>query len=132
MAFRVPNECRVRRGPYGSDDTYGNNGLFCFSVGMYRVRCIASDQGMPKGFKDRTAWEHVSVSLDEQYCPSWEVMAVVKSIFWEPEDVVMQLHPAASSYVNHHPYTLHLWRPVGKKIPTPPVEMVGPLAEPQV
>lgn len=129
MAFRVPNECRIRHGVYASDDSAGNNGAFTFSVGMYRVWCIASDQPMP-GIKDKTAWEHVSVSTDDMI-PSWEIMSIVKAIFWEAEDCVMQLHPPQSVYVNCHPRTLHLWRPVGKKIPLPPTGMVGPLTTSQ-
>lgn len=50
-------------------------------------------------------------------------------MFWDAEDVVMQLHPAQSVYVNHHPGCLHLWRPVSIAIPTPPAWMVGPKAE---
>lgn len=70
-------------------------------------------------------WEHVSVSTATR-CPTWEEMCFVKSIFWEPEDVVMQLHPRESEYVNCHPYCLHLWRPVGVPIPTPPFITIGP------
>jgi hypothetical protein len=50
-----------------------------------------------------------------------------KDLFWEPEDVVMQLHPQKSTYVNFNPHTLHLWRPKSVRIPTPPVGMVGPV-----
>lgn len=35
-----------------------------------------------------------------------------------------QLHPAKSEYVNIHPYCLHLWRPLEREIPMPPVEFV--------
>jgi len=52
-------------------------------------------------------------------------MHYVKGLFWGPEDVVMQLHPAASEYVNKHPFCLHLWRPIEAAIPTPPRIMVG-------
>ncbi|RRJ98264.1 hypothetical protein Ga0100231_005150 [Opitutaceae bacterium TAV4] len=52
-------------------------------------------------------------------------MAFLKSLFWSPDDVVMQLHPAEKDYVNNHPFCLHLWRPVGVAIPTPPPTFVG-------
>lgn len=69
-------------------------------------------------------WEHVSVSTAAR-CPTWDEMCFVKSLFWGPEDVVMQLHPKESEYVNKHPHCLHLWRPIGADIPTPPRIMVG-------
>jgi len=46
-------------------------------------------------------------------------------LFWDAEDVVIQYHPAKSEYVNVHDNCLHLWRPVGVELPTPPRELVG-------
>ncbi len=117
MSFRVPNESRVRVGQLASDESYGNNG--CFIVGAWRrLQIIASDG---------EGWEHVSVSiLESKNTPTWDEMCTVKDIFWEGEDVVMQLHPKRSEYVNHYPGCLHLWRPTDKTIPTPPMMMVGP------
>lgn len=63
-------------------------------------------------------WEHVSVST-ENGTPSWAEMCFVKSLFWEDEECVMQLHPPKSEYVNNHPYVLHLWRPLHENIPRP-------------
>ena len=56
------------------------------------------------------AWDHVSVSLKTR-TPTWEEMCHIKSLFFADEEVVMQLHPAKSAYVNYHPFCLHLWRP---------------------
>ena len=72
-------------------------------------------------------WDHVSVTLKNQKrCPTWEEMCAIKDKFFYPEEVVMQLHPKRSEYVNNHPYCLHLWRPTdGREIPTPPSIMVG-------
>jgi hypothetical protein len=70
-------------------------------------------------------WEHVSVSTTTR-TPSWQEMCWVKDLFWGKEEVVMQLHPAKSEYVNHHPYCLHLWKPIDSVIPLPPSHMVGP------
>jgi hypothetical protein len=70
-------------------------------------------------------WEHVSVSLPDR-CPTWEEMARVKALFWEAADCVVQFHPPESEYVNHHPFCLHLWRPIGEQIKTPPAILVGP------
>lgn len=56
-------------------------------------------------------------------------MCQVKDVCWDDEDVVMQLHPRRSQYVNMHPHTLHLWRPLEASIPEPPSILVGPLVE---
>lgn len=69
-------------------------------------------------------WQHVSVSLKNR-CPNWREMCFIKDFFWEPEDIVMQLHPKQSEYVNLHPNCLHLWRPIDVEIPTPPSILVG-------
>lgn len=103
---------------YWSDETFGFNGMFCLVAGNERVRCIASD-GM--------GWRHVSVSLiGDKRTPRWETMCVVKDLFWDDEDVVVQFHPKKSEYVNHHPGCLHLWQPTEVAIPTPNPIMVGP------
>jgi hypothetical protein len=52
-------------------------------------------------------------------------MCHVKALFWDPEDWVVQYHPAESEYVNNHPHTLHLWRPTAATLPTPPSILVG-------
>jgi hypothetical protein len=69
-------------------------------------------------------WDHVSVSMRDRghdAIPSWEQMCVVKDQFFEPEEVVMQLHPRRSQYVNICEWCLHLWRPHAPlAIPEPP------------
>lgn len=69
-------------------------------------------------------WEHVSVSHNQRI-PSWEVMCKVKDMFFHDEEVVMQLHPKKSEYINLHKNCLHLWRPLDHEILTPPSCMVG-------
>ena len=117
--FHVPNEYRIRDGRLASNDSAGNNGAFHipYPSRSTRLRVIASDGG---------GWEHVSVSIPGLACPSWPMMAYIKRMFWDAEDVVIQYHPAESQYVNCHPFTLHLWRPIGQSVPTPPAWMVGP------
>ena len=78
-------------------------------------------------FSDGEGWEHVSVSTRGRP-PNWQEMCFVKDLFWSSEDAVMQLHPARSEYVNNHPHCLHLWRPQGQAIPTPPARLVGILS----
>jgi len=75
-------------------------------------------------FSDGAGWEHVSVSTPSR-SPNWTEMCFVKSLFWAPDDVVIQFHPAESQYVNNHPHCLHLWRPIGVTIPMPPSYLVG-------
>lgn len=112
--MRVPNNFRIRKGEYGSDESYGNNGAFFIPSKGLTFKIIVSD-GMD--------WEHVSVSLPNR-CPTWQEMCTIKDIFWENEETVMQLHPPKSEYVNHHKYTLHLWRPIKQEIPRPKTIMV--------
>ena len=49
----------------------------------------------------------------------------MKDIFWNEDEVCMQLHPAKENYINNMPYCLHIWKPINQKIPTPPNLMVG-------
>lgn len=131
MSFHVPNRYRVRTGPFGSDESVGNNGAF-FLPNPHRplrtdppLKVIASDGlVVPDGAPHLSGWEHVSVSLPNR-CPTWPEMAYVKSQFWDAGDCVVQFHPPESEYVNNHPFCLHLWRPVGHDIPTPPSLLVG-------
>lgn len=74
-------------------------------------------------FASGGGWEHVSVSTETRV-PTWAEMCVVKALFWDAEDCVMQLHPPKSQYVNRHPRTLHLWRPIDSTIPQPPIDFV--------
>ena len=55
-------------------------------------------------------WEHVSVSLPGR-APTWDEMCFIKDIFFDPEDVIVQLHPKKSEYVNLHKHCLHMWKP---------------------
>lgn len=119
----------------GGDDI---SGLYLLKRGNAQLRVVASNG---------VGWDHVSVSLPTR-CPTWEEMCWVKDKFFEPEEVVMQLHPARSQYVNNMPYCLHLWRPQNAEyiaaviadwgdewpygevespgvIPTPPAHLVG-------
>jgi hypothetical protein len=69
-------------------------------------------------------WNHVSVSLPNR-TPTWMEMSYVKSLFFNPDEVAMQLHVAESDHVSNHDYCLHIWQPVNATIPTPPATMVG-------
>ncbi len=106
---------RVLTGDYGSDRSDGNNGLFALKNDKRKLACLISD-GM--------GWEHVSVSSNR--IPVWMDMVFVRNMFWEEEDVVIQIHPPLSEYVNCHPSCLHLWRNIDHPIALPPSFLVGP------
>jgi hypothetical protein len=73
---------------------------------------------------DDTDWEHVSVSLvNQNTCPSWDEMARIKKLFWEPEDCVVEFHVGKSDHVSHAE-VLHLWRYKKGPFPQPPKEFV--------
>jgi hypothetical protein len=117
---------RVINGPMPSRIGDGPNGIFLIPHWKYkkdRFQIIASD-GM--------GWEHVSVTYYKRNkTPNWDDMCYIKGLFWEEEEMVMELHPPKSQYINNHPHTLHLWKPKDVKIPAPPVILVGAVtAEP--
>lgn len=120
--FQVPEELRYKvppDAPFHSSKADGNNGVFYMPhphpLSKLMFKIIASDGG---------GWEHVSVSLPSR-CPTWEEMCWIKDHFWGEEDVVVQLHPRKSEYVNNVRYCLHLWRMTGCEYITPPMWMVG-------
>jgi hypothetical protein len=91
--------------------------------GMFVVRFKGATLRIISSIGD--GWEHVSVSLEHR-TPTWTEMCFVKDLFWGEEEEVIQFHPARSQYVNHHPYCLHLWKPLNFSIALPPPELVGP------
>lgn len=114
---------RYRTGPYATSpgDDFG-----AFQIDGpcgAELKIIAS----PGDANESIPWEHVSVSVRNR-CPNWHEMCFVKELFWDDEEAVMQLHPPKSTWVNFHPYCLHLWRPIAVTIPLPPMIAVGPLA----
>lgn len=130
MAFHVPEPSRVRRGRMATNPGEGKYGAFDVpspEPGWHLA--IVADDGTDPDVDAR--WEHVSVHAyrvnneRRQRTPTWAEMCFIKSLFWDAEDIVMQLHPRASEYVNQHPHTLHLWRPLDAPIPEPPTCFVG-------
>jgi len=78
-----------------------------------KLRIISSGSDADSG------WEHVSISCEARI-PGWEEMNRIKNLFWKDDETVVQFHPKKSKYVNHHPYTLHLWRKIGHDHELPP------------
>lgn len=123
--FHVPESARDRTHPLlGSTAAAGQNGAFHLTSPEpgWMLGVIASDG---------EGWEHVSVHAyrnsgqAKMRTPTWKEMCFVKDTFWDDDDVVVQYHPRRCDYVNLHPYTLHLWRPVGTELSTPSKELVG-------
>jgi hypothetical protein len=70
-------------------------------------------------------WEHVSVTIfEEERCPFWNEMCEIKDLFFNENEVVMQIHPKKIDYVNFHEFCLHMWRPNKEQIPLPPKQFV--------
>jgi len=90
------------------------NGAFIILIDGYDYKVIASN-GL--------GWEHISVSAEKK-TPTWRIMNIIKSMFFEDDEVAMQLHPAKADYINNHKHCLHLWRPLNEKIPMPLKEFV--------
>lgn len=125
-----PNNYRRRElGPWSSTDADGMNGAFQIPIAHNTVaNCIVSD-GKDVDGTTMVFWEHVSVHVADragkQRTPSWEHMAKIKDIFWEPEEMVVQIHPPKSEYVNNHEHVLHLWKWTGGDFPRPDSILVG-------
>jgi hypothetical protein len=115
---------RVPDGPYGTSVTAGCNGAFVIKLNGHVLKVMASDGND----QEAQGWEHVSVSCRYR-TPTWREMNWVKDQFWNEEEVVFQLHPKKSEYVNCHPYCLHMWRHKVVPCPCPPSIFVGPPGE---
>lgn len=75
-------------------------------------------------FTSSYGWEHASVSQPNK-TPTWDIMCRVKDIFWSGDECCVEYHPREKDYVNMHEHCLHIWKPIGIDLPTPPPIMVG-------
>lgn len=118
--LKVPEEYRITDGIFGSSPEDGCNGCFRIpGVGNKYYNVICSD-GM--------GWEHVSVTVflgNQRVTATWDEMCMIKDLFWDEEDCVVQYHPPKSEYVDNNPNCLHMWRPVGIDFIRPPKILVG-------
>ena len=127
-SFQQLEQYRITEGDWASKPG-SRYGAFTIVHGVIMLLCIA-DAGQASG------WEHVSVTVrvkrkigkrvkEFQRTPDWSEMCVVKNLFWDEDEVVVQYHPAKRDYINNHENCLHLWKPVFGEIPTPPGILVG-------
>lgn len=114
---------RVRDGPDASDPSWGAYGKFFVQGPCGERLCIIASAADDDDLLAQ-GWQHCSVSTIRRI-PNWIEMCFVKDLFWEPEEWVVQFHPAQSEYVNCHPNVLHLFS-YKHGFPTPPSYLVGP------
>ena len=120
---------RIEEGVMGTQRDGSRKGAFIIQVADQRKETVlmvvasdgCDDNGLP--IPDQTlAWEHVSVHTRydagtpnrpnlKMRLPTWPEMQLVKTLFWEDDERVMQFHPEEDQYVNDHPFVLHLWKP---------------------
>ena len=131
--MKFPEKFRKQVAPHGYTSKPGDPfGIFIVPHGADRLFIVATDGMDPSRPEDELKWNHVSVSVTNrrglrlERCPTWDQMSVVKGLFWDPEETVVQFHPPQSEHVNFHRHCLHLWKPVGVDIPLPPSIFVGP------
>lgn len=117
MRSQLPDRverCRVVSGRLASTARDGCNGAFEMPGPCGERLLVIASAG-----SEAVPWEHASVSTRRRN-PNWQEMSWVKDAFWNEEECVVQYHPPRSHYVNLHPHTLHLWRPVDGVFPMPP------------
>jgi hypothetical protein len=122
--MKFPEQFRWKDAPGGYQSQPGEQFGFFLIPGRHangRALKVMADDGATSG------WEHASVTLFDGSvkCPSWIEMSIIKDLFWDNEQTVVQFHPPKSDYVNQHPGCLHLWRCVKQKFPRPPAILVG-------
>lgn len=98
------------------------HGMFLVPHAVTRGRTLKIIASCGRDARLETGWEHVSVSImgNRHACPTWEEMCLVKDLFWNDDECIVQFHPAKQNYVNHYPGCLHLWKSVNAPFPTPP------------
>ncbi len=101
---------------FGSTGDHANGAFLIPVPGQMTVLKVLASAG--------DGWDHISISVKgQQRTPTWAEMEIAKKAFFG-DVVAMQLHLPAKDHINCHPYTLHVWIPHGRDIPTPPDWMV--------
>lgn len=59
-------------------------------------------------------WRHILVRPNFEAIPSYEVMSKIASVFFEDNELCMQVIPKRCNYVSNEPYTLHLWNMISR------------------
>jgi hypothetical protein len=126
---KFPEKYRILAGqhPFLLSDPGDQFGAFRVPVTAKRtIVVIATAATNP----DSAGWDHVSVSVSDRggiyncALPTWQEMSMIKDLFWDEEECVIQFHPPKSQYVNNY-NALHLWKPAQREIPQPPTWLIG-------
>ena len=88
-------------------------GIFEIPLNSNETAMVVADNGVSS-----PEWEHVSVSTPTR-CLTWEEMCMIKDLFFDDDEAVIQIHPAKKNYVNLDEFCLHLWKPKNQKLPLP-------------
>lgn len=126
----LPNPTSEQLNEYsGKNPSFG---VFIIPYNVQYFLFITAFNGFPN-----PDWEHVSVQrinfsdyilqgnlVEFPKCPSWDEMKLVKDLFFDEEERVVQFHPPKSEYVNSMEYMLHLWKHKTEDFPHPPPEIV--------
>lgn len=94
-----------------------------FDGGQGFIKILHGKKNFAVIFSFGCEWDHVSVSLKHR-TPTWKEMCIVKDIFFNESENVIQYHPAKESYKNTHKNCLHLWKPQKIELPKPPNCMI--------
>lgn len=96
-----------------------------------RVIYMIVDDGKQSG------WEHVSVSCMRKHrgkivpqMPDWDLMCMVKDLFWEDTETVVQFHDPKSEQSKENMFCLHLWKCIRQEYVLPP--KIGIKDEPEI
>jgi len=114
---------RVTRGPLTSQASWGMNGFFHIAGPCGAALLVVVSNASVWPFPP-PVWEHVSVSVRHR-TPNWREMEYIRDLCFAPDELVLQFSMPRAAHINLHPYCLHLWKPIGVDIPTPPPETVG-------
>ncbi|MBY0458285.1 MAG: hypothetical protein K2V38_13170 [Gemmataceae bacterium] len=117
---------RVESGRFASSRG-DRHGLFFVkgpAGGNLQIIASSAESWRADGMPD-PAWDHASVKVvGSDRTPTWGEMCFVKGLFWEKDEWVVQYMPPPSENINICEYVLHMWRPEGIAVPTPPRECV--------
>ena len=102
--LRFPEQYRVQ-------SVLGLNS-FLVPFNAAKLAVLASIDTDDNGIK----WEHVSVGLKNRL-PTCAELQFVKTLFWDPEDEVIQFFMPQSKCVKLYNNCVHLWRPTNINLP---------------
>jgi hypothetical protein len=72
---------------------------------------------------DQFGWDHVSVTIEGNNSPNWEMLCYIKNLFFYDEETVVQFIPKKSAYISYSE-ALHLWRNQKIEYELPPGVMI--------